>query len=240
MDVREVLTRLGPQATASHETAARLWGIELLDPGAERVTVPRQRARVAVPGWQVRRLDLGPDELAVVDGVRVTVPARTVLDLAQVLPVRDAVVAADSALRQQLTHLADLVPLLAGRRGRGAAGPRAVACRLDPLSESVLETLLRLLLHSALPPPLSQYEVRDAGGALVARVDFCWPERRLVVEADGFAFHSDRLAYRRDRERLNELERLGLRVLRFTWEDVMSRPDHVVALVRELYEARSA
>jgi very-short-patch-repair endonuclease len=53
------------------------------------------------------------------------------------------------------------------------------------------------------------------------------------VEADGFAFHADRLAYRRDRERQNQLERLGWRVLRFTWEDVRGRPEHVVALIRD-------
>jgi very-short-patch-repair endonuclease len=65
----------------------------------------------------------------------------------------------------------------------------------------------------------------------VARVDFAWPAARLIVEADGFAYHSDRESYRRDRERLNHLERLGWRVLRFTWEDVVSRPEYVTNLV---------
>lgn len=60
------------------------------------------------------------------------------------------------------------------------------------------------------------------------------------MEADGYAYHSDRAAYRRDRERLNQLERLGWRVLRFTWEDVRGRPDHVVALVRECLAAAAA
>ncbi len=68
----------------------------------------------------------------------------------------------------------------------------------------------------------------------MAQVDLCWPAACLIVEADGFAFHSDRAAYRRDRERLNQLERLGWRVLRVTWEDVVHRPEHVVALVREV------
>jgi very-short-patch-repair endonuclease len=71
-------------------------------------------------------------------------------------------------------------------------------------------------------------------------VDFCWPEHRLVVEADGFAFHADRGSYRRDRERQNDLERLGWRVLRFTWEDVQGRPEYVVALVRGCLETAAA
>ena len=235
-----MLRRLGPRASASHETAARLWRMELLEDGQQRVTVPAQRSRVVVPGWRVRRHDLGAHEVVVVDGLRRTVPLRTVLDLAQVLPLREAVVAADSALRQDLVTLEQLVATLGGRRGRAAAGPRAVVPLVDPLSGSVLETLLRLLLHMVLPAPRTQYEVRDRWGALVARVDFCWPERRLVVEADGFAFHSDRAAYRRDRERLNELERLGWRVLRFTWEDVVGRPDQVLALVRDCYGVQAA
>ena len=62
-------------------------------------------------------------------------------------------------------------------------------------------------------------------------MDFCWPSQRLVVEADGFAYHSSRDDYRRDRRRMNELERLGWRVLRFSWEDVTQRPDYVTTLV---------
>ena len=233
LQVDEVLERLGPRAAASHETAARLWGIELLHPGPDRVTVPQQRSRVRLPGWQVRRLDLPSCDLVVVEARRRTTPLRTVLDLAQVLPLPDALVAADSALRQELVGLPAVTTVLGRRVGRGARGPRTVARLVDPASGSVLETLLRLLLQDVLPSPRSQYEVRDRSGDLVARVDLCWPERRLVVEADGFAFHSDRRAYRRDRERLNELERLGWRVLRFTWEDVVHRPDHVAALVRD-------
>lgn len=54
-----------------------------------------------------------------------------------------------------------------------------------------------------------------------------------MVEADGYAFPSDRSAYRRDRERANQLSSLGWTVLRFTWEDVTDRPGHVVALVAQ-------
>lgn len=83
------------------------------------------------------------------------------------------------------------------------------------------------------PRPVPQFVVRNEDGSFLARVDFCWPALGLIVEADGFAFHADRAAYRKDRERLNGLERLGWRVLRFTWEDVVSRPDYVLELVAE-------
>ena len=91
--------------------------------------------------------------------------------------------------------------------------------------------MLRVLVTAhGLRPPCSQFEVWNHA-FLVGRVDFAWPEARLIVEVDGFAFHADRASYRRDRERDNELERLGWRVLRFTWEDVNGRPEYVVALV---------
>ncbi len=173
------------------------------------------------------------------DGLRVTSVLRTLHDLCRVLVFVQAVVAADSALRHGLIDVADLQGGLDAVRGGGSRRPRAVAAAVDPLSGSVLETLLRLLLRGVVPPPLSQFEIRDRVGMFVARVDLCWPAVRLVVEADGYAYHSDRAAYRRDRERLNQLERLGWRVLRFTWEDVVHRPEHVVALVRECHGLKS-
>lgn len=238
MEVAE-LASMGSQVTASHETAARLWGIELVGEPRERLTVPVQRSRLVVPGWRVRRLDLTADEVVVVDGVRRTTPLRTVLDLAQVLPLDEAVAAADSALRQTLVDLSELVAALSGRRGRGAGGPRRVAPLVDPHAGSVLESLLRVLLHLAgLTAPEPQFEVRERDGSFVARVDVAWPAARLVVEVDGFAFHSDRAAYRSDRRRVNALERLGWRVLRFSWEDVRHHPEEVVRTVRACLAAQ--
>jgi hypothetical protein len=228
----QALDRLGEKAVLSHETAARLHGIELHeDDGTDRITVPRSRNGRGADGWLVHRADVPKVDIEVREGLRCTDVVRTLTDLARVLDHAQAVVAADSALRLGLVRLSELAPM--GRtHGRGAARVRGVHAALDPRSGSVLETLLRLALAEAgLPEPVSQYGVMDHGHE-VARVDFCWPERRLIVEADGFAFHSSRDDYRRDRQRMNELERLGWRVLRFTWEDVVHRPDHVTGLVR--------
>jgi hypothetical protein len=240
MDAEEALALAGSRAAVSHELAARAWGVELVEDGERRLTVPRNRSRLRVPGWRVHRRDLRPDEVEEVDGLRTTAVLRTLLDLCLMLPHAHAVVAADSALRQTLVGTQELQIALLEACGRGAVRLRAVAAAVDPLSGSVLESLLRVLLQTLADPPVSQHVIRDAQGRFVARVDFCWPTRRLVVEADGFAFHSDRAAYRRDRERLNELERCGWRVLRFTWEDVLHRPDHVLALVRECLSAQPA
>ena len=237
-----VLVRLGPGAVLSHEEAARQLDLPLVDDtGVRRVVVPRNRSRAQAEGWRLHRADLGPAErIQRADGLSVTSVLRTVVDLAKVLPLGAAVAAADGALRLGTSPVTLRAALLAAR-GPGAGRCRQVAALMDPLAESVLESLLRLLLVLAgLPSPVSQYEIRDEHGRTVARVDFCWPGSRLVVEADGFAFHSDRLAYRRDRERMNELERLGWRVLRFTWEDVRQRPAAVVTVVAECLAAMAA
>ncbi len=226
---------LVPGAVLSHEVAARELGLELVDEDVtHRLTVPRNRSRVALPGWRVRRADVSDDDLHVTpSGLRVTAAARTVVDLARVLPLAHAVAVGDSAVRQRMVEPPELRQTLRSAKGAGAAHVHSVAPLLDPRAGSVLESLLRVLLVlSGFPPPVSQHEIR-AAGVLVARVDFCWVEQRLVVEADGFAYHSDRAAYRKDRQRMNQLESLGWRVLRFTWEDVVHRPAYVLALVGE-------
>jgi len=55
-------------------------------------------------------------------------------------------------------------------------------------------------------------------------VDFLWREQGLVVEIDGFQFHSTRAAFERDRQRDAELQGAGLRVLRLTWCQVVHSP----------------
>lgn len=222
-----------PGAVLSHEEAARQHGIELLDDnGVRRMTVPRNFSHVVLAGWRVSRRDLG-ESIVLPNGMRVTPAGPTVLDLARVLPVPAAVVSGDSALRKKLVTVAVLADLAAAARGRGRPEVQLVVGLLDPRCGSVLESLFRVLvLQAGLPAPATQVQIAD-GADVLCRVDFCWRAERLIVEVDGFAFHSDREAYRRDRQRMNALERLGWRVLRFTWEDVVGRPAYVLALVRE-------
>ncbi len=98
----------------------------------------------------------------------------------------------------------------------------------------MLESLCRVrLVQAGLPAPDTQRVVRGRGGRRTGRVDVAWPQHRLVVETDGFAFHADRRSYGADRRRGNVLVLAGWRVLRFSWEDVVERPQDVVAAVRE-------
>ena len=228
-ELRAAVTAL--RGAASHQDAARLWGIELVAPGRVRhVTVARCRSRLSHPGTQVHRADVDAVEI---DGIPVTSAVRTVVDLCRTLPRAEAVVAADSALRHRLLTTRELLAAAAALApAAGRPRVREVVSRVDDRSGSVLETLCRLLLEDAgLRPFETQYVVRGGRGT-IGRVDFAWPEQRLVVEVDGFAFHADRAAYRSDRRRGNALVLAGWRVLRFSYEDVVGAPTVVVAMVR--------
>lgn len=233
---------VGLEATVSHTDAALLWGMELATtPELRTVTVGRDRSRLQRAGARVHRSDLSADERVVRDGLTVTTPLRTVLDLCRSLPRAEAVAAADSALRRGLVSVEELTTALCRLApGPGRARVAAVLRLVDPQAGSVLESLCRVLLHEAgLAPTQTQLVVRSAYGARIGRVDFAWPEARLVVETDGFAFHSDRVSYRADRRRGNALVLAGWRVLRFSWEDVVHAPEDVVAAVRAALAERT-
>ena len=223
-------------AVLSHASAARVWELPLPHNYDESVhiTVPRNRSRCAAVGAVVHRRDLPSADRLEVNGHQTTTALRTVLDLASLLPVADAVAAADAALHAGLVDEPELAARVTSVRGIGARECRGMLSLVDAGADSSLESLLRVAMaQAAVPAPVTQYVI-TSDGVFVARVDFAWPQLRLIVEADGFACHSDREAYRRDRERGNQLQRLGWRVLRFSWEAITLRPDEVV---REILEA---
>lgn len=226
---------VGLAGVASHTTAARLWGIDLVaDDRRCHVTVARGRSRAAWTGVVVHRRRMLDEDVRVRHGVQVTSPLRTVLDLCLTLRLAEAVASADAAVRAGLVGLPALRRACAGLAADQERSRAARVLRLvDPRSESVLESVCRVLfVEAGLPAPRTQFEVRRIDGRLLGRVDFAWPEQRLVVETDGFAFHADRASYRSDRRRTNALVLDGWQVLRFSWEDVVHHAEAVVAAVR--------
>lgn len=226
----------------SHLSAARLWDLPLPpnSDGSLHVTLPRARGRWAATQATVHRSDLSGADITEHEGVLVTTPLRTLLDLARAVPLAWAVAAVDAALRLGLVSVDELAVATGAAKGRGAAAVRAVGRLCDQRAESPFESVLRVTLTlGGLPPPEPQWVITD-DGVFVARVDFAWPRLRIAVEADGFAYHSTREHYRSDRERINRLQQLDWRLLLFSWERLMSDPEGVVDEVRRLVEARTA
>lgn len=223
----------GPEALLSHRSAAALWGFL---PDARRgvdVTAPcrSRRNRREIVVHRARRLD--PADRDVEDGIPVTTVARTLLDIAGVVPRRHLERAVEAAERLRLFDLRSVDAVVA--RGQGRRGLRALsdvlrAYRPIPgATRSELERrFLELCRAAGLPPP--------ALNALVAGldVDVVWHPRRLVVELDGRTFHDTQEAFERDRVRDATLALAGYRVLRVTYRRLTSEPHAVMDTMQTL------
>jgi hypothetical protein len=220
-------------SVAAGYTAARLWRFDGLTASNRplELLVPAVAGSVRQAGSDLRFETFTGVELP--DGIPATSQPRTLVDLTARLTFADGVVLIESALRRDPTLRTALTQELAHRRPRrGATRVRDVVAFADVLSESVLESRARVLWReAALPPPRQQATIRH-DGRFVARVDFLWERGRLIVEVDGLAKYEDPRALRDEKRRQNELVALGYTVLRFTWADVVGRPDYVVAQVR--------
>ena len=188
----------------------------------------------------IRVAPLDPDEVVVIDGMPTTSAPRTILDLARMWSFRDAVVTADDALRQGHVSREELINLHIRRHSWPRAGRVSrVIGFADGRSESVGESLSRVVFaEGGLPPPTLQYEVRD-GQELVARVDFCWEDEGVIGEFDGRVKYTDRDVLMREKRREDRLRAMGWRFLRFGWEDIQ-RPRTLCARARALLQVPRA
>ena len=220
----------GADAALSHRPAGHLWGLRR-ESGPIAVTVPRGRAGMScLEIHRSRRQE--PDEFDRVDGIRVTSVARTLLDLAAVVRPPELVRAIDRAERLELFDLAAIEHLLLRARGRSGAAAlrRAVADWRPRHTRSELEDRFQDLLQTtSLPSPFSN--VLLEGDQHVHEVDAVWPACRLVIQLDGFAYHRTRRDRERDAATDADLELVGYRVVRLTWNEVTT---HRVRTTRRL------
>ncbi len=193
----------------------RLRGPEVsVDPGrSSRSTRTRRRALIE-------------DQIWIVDGVCITSPVQTLLDLAA--DVADDIweQALESALRKRLVTIAELeAVVVAGARGVRRIR-RVLALRPPgaPPTESLLETLMVQLIRTVpgIPAPTRQVEVFYEDGRLIARVDLAWPELGLFIELDG-EHHADQPVYDASRETA-VVAATGWLCGRFTWTEVVRNP----------------
>jgi very-short-patch-repair endonuclease/predicted transcriptional regulator of viral defense system len=222
----------GAGAALSHRAAGAHLALRRSAGTTIDVTSTRGAGR-SRPGLRVHRGRLEPWERTVHDSVPVTTPARTLLDLAEVLPREALRRAVAEAEHQRVFDLTDLERTLDAHRHRpGAARLRALLAEAgvgDDLTRSELEErVLAICDRHGVPRP--RVNARVAG----LEVDFHWPAARLVVEADGRRFHLTAPAFERDRERDALLLLHGLRVLRLTSRRIAREPDAVGATLRAL------
>lgn len=219
----------GLGAVASHMTAARVCGYAVPpDPEVHAVVGPDERPRIR--GLRAHRVQLREGDVMQVHGVLVTTPVRTALDCVLWLPEDAGRALVVDALRRGRLRVGELQhAVMASPRRHGLARAWSVLRDVlgDPHSEA--EVLAHRLLRSAdVQGWEANVAVYDEDG-LIGVVDLLFRDRKVVVEIDGWAFHSDEVAFQNDRRRRNRLVRAGYRVLQFTWDDLTRRPRDVVA-----------
>jgi very-short-patch-repair endonuclease len=222
----------GDRAVLSHRSAAVLWGV--LAEGGPRidVTVPTSGGRSRRGAVIVHRSPLRAHEVTRKDGIPVTTPARTVLDLAAVVSRRELERAMDEVAYRRL-DLGGVEPRR-GRRG-GAAISRVLAehrAGATPTRSALEERVLALCRRAGLPAPEVNAKVEGF------TVDFTWRAQQLILETDGWQAHGTRAAFERDRRRDADLTIAGWRVLRVTWARVTREPHAVAGQLSSLLAVR--
>ncbi len=215
-------------AALSHRSAATLWGLRREGDDTVHVLVPGGPAG-PFAGVKVHRTrPFVAEDIRVRAALRVTSPARTIIDLAPDLTDRQLELTVDRAITERLVRPSELRRTLA--RLTHAAGRSRVLELLDADTHASLtrspaeERLLALVRQAGLPEPL--VNTRVAG----YEVDFYWPRSRLVVEVDGFQFHSSRPRFERDRQKDAALQAAGIGTMRVAARQVTS--DAVAVVVR--------
>src|SRR4051794_2658062 len=210
-----VLTTNG---VVSHRTAAAVWDLIRWPSGPIDVTTLRQsRPTRAI---HVHRGRLHPDEITTKDGLPLTTPMRTLLDLATSLEAHRLERAVHRAAELRLLN-ASLVP--SQRRGarRLRTAVQTLEHREPQITKSDLEErFLELLAKHRLPRPLTNHVVNGH------EVDAYWPDAHLIVELDSRAFHDDPRAFGADRARDFDHVLGKDRVIRLTSTQLTPRTAH--------------
>ena len=229
------LLAVGPSSVISYRSAAAAWRMLPARPGPLEVSVigRRPRPRTDIVIHRVAALD--PRDVREIDGVPVTSPARTAVDLAHAREPRLDVALAEAQVLRLVTRR-ELEAAMA--RATDARGLPELRRRLDagndaPTRTELERSMLRLVADAGLPRPLVNARVGRF------EVDFLWRDERVIVETDGWVAHRHRGAFERDRARDAELQAAGYLVVRFTWRQITETRLLVATRIAQVLAARA-
>lgn len=223
--VRAGVWAYGECAVATGLTAAWWHGLTQFAPKVVEVTVARDRRLRVHLGTKLRRRDLDPREIVVREHLRVTALPLTVVEAAA--RRGGGVRLMDSALQRHVDLPALWKAHLNNKGRHGSPAARRLLRAAEDGTRSAAERLLAKLLRGAgITGWKANYRVAGY------KVDYAFPDVKLILETDGFAFHSDVDDFNNDRKRQNALILAGYLVLRFTWLDLTEYPERVVAQIQ--------
>ncbi len=236
------------EVALSHVSAAvihgaPLWDLSLLEVHLTRTDRKAGRREVGVVQHRGR---LRKRDVVLVEGIKVTSPTRTALDLTTLTDLEHALPAMDHFLRtgqtskdQLRTSARDMA------RWSNTLGTDLVINFADGRRESLAESRCAvMLIGTGKPAPVPNYEIRDAYGNVLWRVDFAWPELGVFLEFDGKVKYRKFLkegedvtdAVLREKKREEQICRLtGWRCIRLTWAD-LERPAATIRYIISVLE----
>jgi len=181
--------------------------LEILPP--LEMWVLRDHSRIRRKGCVGGERDLAPGDVMQIEGLRLTTPCRTALDLGCRLPPRQAMAALDAFTRlHNITREELKAELPRYRRRRGVVQLRQLVSLADPRLESAGESWTRLcIIDEGPPPPEPQYWVEWEGRRV--RLDLAYPRHKIMIEYDGIEYHGSSAQKVHDEARRKWLRRQG-------------------------------
>lgn len=218
----------GPGAVLSHRSAAALWELRPWPARLVEVTCPAGARRPLVIA---HRSTIGTGERTALDHIPVTTVARTLLDLAEVVPAPELDRAIHQAYRLRRFSGDAVAECIAAHPARNGAARLRRALTDHPSGASRTRSWLEIRMLALCREhglPLPQVNVQIEG----RERDLYWPDHALVVEVDGRHEHLTPLAFETDHERDIELSEAGYTTRRFTYRQLTERPEWVAARIR--------
>ncbi|MBB3041348.1 type IV toxin-antitoxin system AbiEi family antitoxin domain-containing protein [Nocardioides soli] len=224
--------------SAADELQAPVWDMG----DAVHITRLDGRAGRREAGVVQHRGSMRAGDLTIRDGIPLTSGTRTAVDMIAITEPEHALVTINGLVRAGETSVELMEQRLAGMKAHPfSLNAPIVLSLVEPRCESAGETrTLMLCWRHHLPRPIPQYEVRDAAGRLVARVDFAWPDLGVFLEFDGKEKYQ---RYRRPGESVSDMvlrekerERVvcgitGWRCIRIVWADLL-HPQRTAGRIR--------
>jgi Protein of unknown function (DUF559)/Transcriptional regulator, AbiEi antitoxin len=222
----------GDQAVLSHGSAATLWGLNKYWDMPFEVTVTALRTRNGIKVHRSRTL--ARRDITRQLGIRVTTPARSVLDIAPQLTDKRLTRVVNNARHNRILHLDDLADVL--KRNPNHPGTK----RLWPFTEGrrgitrsdLEDAFIAFAQRHGLPAPETNVPL------LAYVVDVLFATERVIVEVDSWEFHRFKTSFESDRDRDADLLAAGYQTVRITDERMKTDPEHEARRLKAILNAR--
>ena len=231
----------GDGATLIGQAGAAWWNLTDRHPDTVALAVGADGGHSTPEGILAVRRTVGDGARVKVDGVWVAHRADAALEAAASLGLLEGARLLDRALQQERVGLPGLRKALEvmGRRHGVVLARRLVALAEGGARSEAERTAHRQLVRARISGWTANLTV-DLPGLGRAVLDIAFPDHRIAIEIDGWAFHRDVDRFRRDALRQNEVVIGGWRVIRVTWYDLQETPDYLVDVVARALLASSA